>query len=541
MKRILTLILTFFVANAIAQDVYFIGFTHKEGTPYSIEEPSEFLTQRAIERRAKQSIPIDSYDLPVNPNHVDAVKSSGGVVLYSLNWFNGVVAKIPSSTILNNIQSLEFVGEVKKIYNQYAKSSSMVFEEMTQMLAPKGRNNDDYFDYGYADQQIRMLNGHVLHNNGFRGEGMLIAVIDAGFKNADVITGFDHLWDEERIVFTYDVVNPNSNLYNEHYHGTVVLSTMGTYLPGQHVGTATKAHYALIRSENASFEQKIEEYNWVYAAQLADSIGADVINSSLGYYQFDDASQNYTYQDMDGQTTAVTQGANFVASRGVLVVNSVGNERFSYWEKLIAPSDSPDVIAVGAVDASGDLAYFSSEGPSADGRVKPDVMAMGYDAMVQHEDGYFGGISGTSFSSPILAGLATCLWQANPGKSAKQIHQLINESADRYDNPSNLYGYGLPDFSKISTGTEKVKSVPNLRIYPNPTGGRVNIILPETGSSTISLSVITIGGGEVYRAQINNPGNHFSIDALEHLTPGVYFIKLETPTNSYMNKVVKVN
>lgn len=541
MKRIFTIILSFCIANAIAQDIYFIGFTHKEGTPYSIEEPSQFLTQRAIERRARQSIPIDSYDLPVNPEYISTVKSSGGDVLYALNWFNGVVAKVPSPSILNNIQNLEFVNEVKRIYNQNAKATSIYFEETVQVSAPKGTNNNDYFDYGQADRQIRMLNGHVLHNNGFRGEGMLIAVIDAGFKNADIISGFDHLWNEDRIAFTYDVANPNSNLYNEHYHGTVVLSTMGTHLPGQHVGTAPKAHYALIRSENASFEQQIEEYNWVYAAQLADSIGADVINSSLGYSRFDDDTQNYTYQDMDGQTTAVTQGANFAASRGVLVVNSVGNEGYSYWEKLTAPSDSPHVIAVGAVDEYGELAYFSSHGPSADGRVKPDVVAMGLNTMVQDEYGIIGGISGTSLSSPILAGLAACLWQANPGKTAAQIHQLINQSADLYDTPNNLYGYGLPDFSIIPTGTEQIARLPNLRTYPNPTAGRINIVLPQSESTNLTLSVFTIGGSEVCRTRIMNSGNHFSTDLLEHLGAGVYFIKVETPSNSYMSKVVKVN
>ena len=279
----------------------------------------------------------------------------------------------------------------------------------------------------------------------------------------------------------------------------------------------------------------------MYAAQLADSIGADVINSSLGYYQFDDNTQNHTYTNMDGQTTPVAQGANFVGSKGVLVVNSVGNERYNSWQKLISPSDSPNVIAVGAVDANGNLAYFSSEGPSADGRVKPDVVAMGYDTAVQWDDGSMGTASGTSLSSPVLAGLAACLWQAKPSHSAQEIHQLIIESAHLFNNPNIEQGYGLPNFALIPTDVNHQSYVQQINIYPNPTSGQITLMLPSPLASTYTLSISTATGFEIIKLEIHPLGNEYSIDALEHFAPGLYIVQLKTGSNSYSGKILKVN
>lgn len=523
---------------ALGQSKYYIGFTNKNGTPYSIENPDDYLTARAIDRRKKQSIPITADDLPVNPSYIESLKSYEAKVLYTLNWFNGSVVEIESQDNLARIGNLPFVNQIKEVYNPSAAKSSMPDFDILPTVS-KDQNINDYYGYGLSAQQIKMLNGHILHNNGYRGQGMLIAVIDAGFNNANSISGLSSMWDDNRVVLVRDIVNPASNLFEEHSHGTIVLSALASYLPNELIGSAPQAKYALIRSEDTRSEQLVEEYNWVYAAQIADSIGADIISSSLGYYQFDYADQSHVYADMNGETTPVAKGANFAASKGILVVASAGNEQQTSWQKIVSPSDSPNAIAVGAVNADGEVAYFSSIGPSADGRVKPDVVAMGHGTAVQSATGQMGTANGTSLSAPIISGLAACLWQSKPNLTARDIQDVIVLSSSNFHTPNVQIGYGIPNFAIALDSIPLNDNYERLRIFPNPTIGHFSVWLPKNEASTYSITVVSSLGVEIVNDKFQTTSNFYSSAIPKSHPNGLYLVNLRVGKKSYLGKIVK--
>ncbi len=540
MKYCLSILIVLQCFCANAQNKYFIEFTNKDGTPFSIDNPHEFLSARSIERRVKQNIAITYDDLPVNPAFIETLNTNGAKILYTINWLNGAVVEIDNQSILSTVASLPFVSQTIEIYNSTASKSSLPDFDIL-LSAPKKQKGESYYQYGASAHQIEMLNGNILHNNGYRGQGMLVAVLDAGFSNANSISSLSHLWTNERVVLTRDIVNPQSNIYEEHSHGTTVLTVMASYLPGELIGTAPEASYALIRCEDANSEQLIEEYNWVYAAQIADSIGTDVINSSLGYYEFDDDNQNHTYANMDGATTPIAIGANHAASKGMLIVNSVGNEGQSSWEKLITPSDSPNVLAVGAVDSNGDVAFFSSLGPSADGRIKPDVVALGYGTAVQSATGQIGTANGTSLSAPIISGLAACLWQAKPNEGARDIYDLILLSSSNYTTPNFELGYGLPNFASAINSIDKLFDENKLSIFPNPNNGRFSVWLPQNKISTYSILVTSSHGAEVMRETFETNSNIYSFSIPSTESSGLYIVNLMVGSKNYLGKIIKID
>ncbi|MDD3892945.1 MAG: S8 family serine peptidase, partial [Bacteroidales bacterium] len=438
------------------------------------------------------------------------------------------------------IANLPFVSEIKEVYNSSVTKISIPEFDILPAV-PKAQGINDYYNYGLSTQQIKMLNGHILHNNGYRGQGMLIAVIDAGFSNANSISGLSSLWTDGRVVLVRDIVNPASNLFEEHSHGTIVLSALASYLPNELIGSAPEAKYALIRSEDTNSEQLIEEFNWVYAAQIADSIGADIINSSLGYYQFDCEKQNHVYEDMDGKTTPVARGANFAANKGILIVASAGNEQQTSWQKIVSPSDSPNAVAVGAVDADGKIAYFSSIGPSADGRIKPDVVAMGYGTAVQSATGQMGTANGTSLSAPIISGLAACLWQSKPNISARDIHNLIVLSSTNFHTPNNQIGYGLPNFGIALDSISLNDEHKGLKIFPNPTNGHFSVLLPKNEASNYSITIISSLGVEIVTDKFQTSSNFYSSAIPKYHPNGLYLINLKVGGKSYLGKIVKIN
>ena len=408
----------------VAPDKYWVRFTNRFNSPYSIENPGEYLSQRAIDRRAQFNIPIVENDLPVNPQYIQAVANTGVTILNASKWFNSVTIYTTDPNALDQISQFDFVLSVSKAGGKPNGSGDFVKEYFANESFASGPEESslksisagDSYDYGEAFNQIHMLNGEVLHDMGYDGAGKIIAVLDAGFLNANNIDAFDSLWNNGQILGTRDFVSPqNPNIFGSHYHGTMVLSTMGANWPGQIVGTAPKADYWLIRTEDGDSEYLIEELNWVSGAELADSLGADIINSSLGYTTFDDPTLDHSYEDMDGNTTPVTIGADMAVSKGMIVVNSAGNSGGSFWQYIGAPADGDSVFSIGAVDGSGNYAGFSSTGPTFDGRMKPNVVAQGQGSTII--DPWTGSVSygsGTSFSSPITAGMIACLWQANP-------------------------------------------------------------------------------------------------------------------------------
>ena len=319
---IFTIIFILQTFQSKSQDFFWLAFSDKNNTEFLLANPGEYLSERAIERRVKQNIPIDSLDLPVNSNYIDSIVTIGGELVHASKWLNGITIKATVDSFPQKVSGFPFVNLVqlvkpgnttKSTFNKFSESSLAENEPI------------DTTEYGPSVYQTGLMNGQFLHNQDFNGQGMQIAILDAGFSNADNFLAFDSLWANNQILGTKDFVDPSSNIFSTHSHGMSVLSCIGGNVPGELIGTATKASFWLLRSEDVNSEFLIEEYNWVAAAEFADSVGVDVINSSLGYYEFDDASMNHTYADMDGKTTQVTKGANIAASRGMLVFTSAGN------------------------------------------------------------------------------------------------------------------------------------------------------------------------------------------------------------------------
>ena len=480
-----------------AQDFYWVSFTDKNNSEFSLSSPEEYLSERAIQRRAKQNISTDSLDLPVNSNYIDSVLSIGAELIHSSKWLNGITVKTENNNFENKVLELSFVKEVQltKPTNN-TKSAFNKFDETNDAV----KFPIDNTLYGPSVYQTELMNGHFLHNQGYNGEGMQIAILDAGFYKADEYAAFDSLWTNNQILGIRDFVNPTSNIFDEHSHGMSVLSCIGGNVPGSLIGTARKASFWLLRSEDGSSEYIIEEDNWVAAAEFADSVGVDIINSSLGYYEFDDPTTDHTYADMDGKTTRVTQGANIAASRGILVFASAGNEGNKAWRHIIAPSDGDRVIGVGAVDKNGVAASFTSHGPAADGDVKPNIAGVGRNTYLQLSNGELGHASGTSFSSPVMAGMAASLWESVPNATAEDVKFTMEISATLINNPDTLLGYGIPDFQKawlylVNLNVSNQFTENKWFIYPNPVNDF--LVIQKNGvvnSDKIVIEIYTLEG-----------------------------------------------
>jgi serine protease AprX len=505
---------------------YRIELKDKDNSPFSLEKPEEFLSVRAIQRRRMQQIPFDSKDLPVNPAYIDGILSTGARILTLSKWFNAVTVENVDSAILCEIMELPFVRPVP-----LKKISSFIPTQTKPSIA--SYTKEASIDYGNSCRQIEMHNGELLHASGYTGKGIHIAVIDAGFNDADEQDAFTKLWQEERILGYRDFVNPSSSFFQGHTHGTTVLSVIGGFIPGYLAGTAPDASFWLLRSEDGNTEYIIEEDNWIAAAEFADSAGVDVINTSLGYSIFDDPMQNHSYHDMDGNSTRISKGADIAASRGMLVVVSAGNEGNSSWRYISAPSDADSVLAVGAVDSIRVIAPFSSRGPSSDGQIKPDVCAMGVRNFGVNAAGTLARSNGTSFSAPVIAGLAACLWQANPDAGVMDILTVIKESADRYKKPDTLYGYGIPDFNLanilLKRRTKQLDPANPTIAFPNPFSSEIYVWFNTDDVSDITVTLYDLSGKIVYTAQRKIPEDEEYLrlcDGLTFLSRGIYLMKV---------------
>lgn len=527
-----------------------------KGNYYSLTDPGKYLSGRAIERRLIQQIPLDQSDLPVNPEYLDELKSAGAEILYVSKWLNTVIAGVADDNSLNTIKSLNFVKQVNTSRAYDRKKNHQFFKRFFQPEKYEKINVTNYkstnvgFNYGPSGNQAQMIKIDQLHNQGYTGKGMVIAVIDAGFNSVDIMDVFDSLFINNRVLGTRDFVQPGNNVYNEsmNMHGTMVLSTMAGNMPGQIIGTAPHASYYLFRSEDATAEYLMEEYYWVQAAEYADSLGVDVINTSLGYTTFpDDPTNDHTYSDMNGDTTPITIGADLAAKKGMLVINSAGNEGYNPWHYISAPADGDSVLAVGAVDQNGVYAFFSSVGPTFDGRIKPDVATQGYNAIVASVPSGIAMASGTSFSSPILTGAAACLWQANPTYSNMDILNAIRMSGNQATNPDNLLGWGIPDFlvanSLLVGNIDQINYSQDINCYPNPFSDYLIADFNLKSLSTDSeIKLINAQGITVKTFKANQLGhgkNHVKFDNLEMLPKGIYFVKILSDGAISTQKVIK--
>jgi subtilisin family serine protease len=483
MKTFLRTFLLFLVSGfsswAQTRDTYWVAFTHKPAGAYSLLQPQAYLGPRSIARRVRQGISIDSSDLPVHAPFLDSLRSAGAQVKHSSKWLNGATIRIPNndSLVLQRIYNLPFVRQTlpngrKAGQDGRYPSHKLAVHPVPLPISSVGRTSSGY---GASSAQIRLHKGDFLHDLGYRGQGLRIAVFDAGFVAMPQIRAFDSLYARNGVLDAFDFVDMDSMVYELDGHGTYVMGCMAANLPGELMGTAPKAEYMLYRTENnvGGSENPIEEDNWVVAAERADSLGADVFNSSLIYTTFDVPGWNHSWADMDGNTTRMTRASDLAASKGILVVNSAGNYGGGPWFKIGAAADGDSVLAVGATDTLGVRIGFSSMGPTADGRIKPNVMAVGAGAATCAIPGPgVALVSGTSFAGPIMAGLATCLWQALPNRQAYQILDLLERCSNRSTNPDTLNGYGVPNLQRALTlagwSPSTMDSLPSWTWAPQP-------------------------------------------------------------------------
>ena len=430
---------------------YRVYLKDKKNSPYSLKRPEEFLSKRALDRRQRYGIKVDKADLPVSPNYLQVLRDAGLRIHNVSKWQNTAVVETTDTTLMQAVREMAFVTGVVKVW--VGRDSVLVIDKPNRKRKVKNEGEHLTSYYGNAQQQVEMLAADRLHEAGYRGEGMLIGILDGGFNNADVITGFNRA----NILGTRNFVDPSVDVYDEGSHGMMVLSCIGANTPHNLVGTAPEAQFYLIQTEDGRSEQLVEEDNYCAGLEYADSLGCDVVTASLGYYKFDDPAMNHPYSALDGQTAINSRSASMAASRGMLLLNSAVNEGNDQWKNIGFPADARDILAVGAVRSDSVNTDFSSLGFSADGRVKPDVMAMGEDAAVYSTRGNTTTANGTSFSCPILCGAVTCLWQAHRDKTPLEIIDAVHRSGHYADSPNEVFGYGIPNLWKAHELLSKKK------------------------------------------------------------------------------------
>ncbi|MDR2980073.1 MAG: S8 family peptidase [Bacteroidales bacterium] len=483
-------------------DCFRIYLSDKVGTPYTTENPNAFLSERAVSKRIRFQISITEQDLPVNPTYVDSIQavSSEIRVIAVSKWLNTVTVFCPNAGDLAQITVFSFVDSVKGVGSIAHLKEAAVMSSKSDLETASPSTQAKY-NYGWGDFQISLVNGQYIHNEGFSGEGMLIAVLDAGWNGFDNIDYFSHLFETGQLVGVRDLDPFNDNVFSGHQHGCNVTAVMAMNSPGLFVGTAPEASYFFIRSEVNWTEQHFEEDLMVTGFELADSIGADVINASLGYTDFPDYYyQRWTPQQSDGRTSVSSQAASLLAGKGIILVNAAGNKGEAEWTYIARPADATDILTVGALFTDSTRASFSSFGYSADGRVKPDVCALGVYVSSISEDGYVDFYNGTSLASPIMAGLTACLWQGMPDKTPLELMALIRESCHLYHNPNSELGYGIPNFNLFPAS---ITTFENSAIrYTNPV---TSLLIIENPDLTIQhIEIYDIQGKMIYTGETSN-------------------------------------
>ena len=540
MKKLLLLFAFLISSQFFAQEDAWVYLKDKPNSETYLATPLTMLSQRALDRRARQNIEVDVIDVPLDDAYYSQIESASGITVKAKSkWLNaihvfGLQEDISNlKTNFTFIESIEFANDGLNAKGKYKKHSSKSNHQnkFAEMKA-------DY-NYGVAETQITMLKGDFLHQEGFTGSGMHIAVIDAGFPNVDQLQAFQKIRDNNQILGGYDFVNRSNSYFTGHNHGTNVLSDIAGYIEGVFVGTAPDASFYLFITEIIDKEVPLEESLWVEAAERADSLGVDVINTSLGYTTFDNPNYNYSYADMDGKTAFISRGADIIASRGMILVTSAGNSGSNSWKYMGAPGDAASVFTVGAVNASEDIASFSSFGPTSDGRVKPDVLAHGENVFViDHQTGTPKPSNGTSFSSPVMTGVVACFWQATPELTSTQVMQKIRESADRYSNPDEQYGYGIPNFKtayETVLNVDKQNFINTTTIYPNPVSASFTLKMNRNDLNGVHVKIYNLLGKKVYE-QGNLKSSVLNVSVLNS---GIYILKITSGKSQKTIKLVK--
>jgi serine protease AprX len=561
--RPLFIIILFLFQRAVAQEYkYLVNFRDKNNNGYSLSNPSAYLSDKSIQRRLKQNIRIDSADLPLTAAYIDSLSALPTLqILNRSRWFNQVLISVPDTIVLKKVLQFSFVISAEPVNNRKLKKSkdSVSINRLTGIFSKSVSENSlsassikSSADYGASWQQLHIHHGEYLHNQGFQGEGMTIAILDNGFSNYLLNPAFDSIRRNHRILGTYDFVNRKISVNEEAVHGANCFSIIASNLPGTLIGTAPAAGYWLFKTEDDRSETPVEEQNWVAAAEFADSAGADLISTSLGYSYFDDSAYDLSYPERNGHYSLVTRAANLAVARGMIVTAAAGNSGTDIAERkyVSCPADGDSVFAVGSVDPDGQIAPSSSWGPNGAGQVKPDGVSLGAGAYFVAADGNAYAGFGTSYATPNLAGLITCLWQAFPEFAVPDILGAVRQSGNLYANPNERYGYGIPDFEKaFQILSLKRISVSNpltennwIHVFPVPFHHIIKIFLLPSVTGTASLRLLDVSGKLVETQTIPIVAGQvqlveFSIHG--GLATGIYFIRYMDPRQSKTIQVLK--
>jgi serine protease AprX len=536
---LICLLVGLFAAPAAAQErVQLVFFRDKAASPFSLNRPGEFLSQRSVARRSRQNLRLTERDLPVNPAYLDSVRRTGARVLYPTRWFNGAIiaatdaqmANVNRLSVVRGAQSQRLSPTVP------AALASVAALPVPALPAPAPES------YGGTLNQVRLIGADAMHRAGFRGEGIQIAVLDETFPGANRPDFYPNL----RILGSYNMVRGGNNVFGTGGdHGARVLGMLAANRPGQAMGTAYLADYYLFATEDGPTETRAEEAWWLAAAERADSLGVDVISTSVGYYTFDDPAQNYTVNDLNGNTALITRAADMAAAVGMVVVKSAGNQGNGSWRRITFPGDADSILTVGSVDAQSRFVGSSSRGPSADGRVKPDVAAQGNDVLSISGGGSVVGTAGTSFAAPSVAGLVAGLWQANPTLTNLQVIDFVRRSGSRFRSPNDSIGYGIPNFERaqflVTSLDDQQVAREQAKLYPSPWSSTLYLALgPTLAGRPTELAITDLLGRAVYQANFVADGRVLELRAPDlNLVPGTYLVRVRAGGFESIFKVIK--
>jgi serine protease AprX len=523
---------------AQANNMYVITLKDKQNNIHTITNPSSFLSAKAITLRNTFQIAVDSTDLPISAPYKNAIAAIPNVTIINVNkWFNRLVVKTNNATSLAAIEALPFVlsaRKVNKIHGNFKsiKNNTLALDSCNIFNKTQHYITNSFFQYGEAKAQIDINNGSFLHDKGFTGNGVLLAIFDSGFKDYLTHNVFDSARSNNRFKDTWDFINQEASVNEDDEHGLSCLGVIGSNKPGSIVGTAPNANFVLYRTEDVNSEYPIEELHWVAAAERADSMGVQIISSSLGYFDFDNAIYNYTYANMNGNTTYISRGANMAFKKGMIVVNSAGNEGQSNWRYVAAPADAENVFVVGGCDAMGNKLGFSSIGFENIPYIKPNIVTQGISVYTARANNNLGYRLGTSFAAPNIAGLTACLWQAFPNETNASIQKTIEGTASNYNTPNKNIGYGVPDFKKAFYALKKKN---NLLQY----GAKYLKASPAVFDDTIRIECISDTTGILIIDVVNSNNQVLKSFAIDAEDGEIYMVKI-TDAFLYDKGVYKV-
>lgn len=514
---------------------YVVFFKDKVDNGYTVDSPGQFLSQRSINRRIKQGIAVTQQDLPVTEAYIQGVRDAGAKAFFKTKWMNGVLVQC-NEVLIPIIQSLPFVDRVEFV----APNERL----LTGGRKRTGFKTKDIKTASSTQAQLQMIGLDEMHSEGYEGDDIIIGIFDGGFQGVNTAAPFQHIFNNGSINLTAskDFVTNSNDVFQYDDHGTEVFSVIAAYQDGFYTGGSYEADYQLYVTEDVGTEYRVEEYNWLFAAERADSAGVDIINSSLGYYNFDEASMDYPKSAMDGKTTVVTRAAQMLADRGVVVVCSAGNEGGIAWQIITAPADAKDVLAIANVNSAGMRAGSSSIGPSADGRIKPDVAALGVNTSVVRPTGALGTSSGTSLASPLVASLAAGVWQRYPSLTNLEVMDAIRKSATQAASPDNLLGYGIPNFKAVVNYLEKTEQKNIFEVYPNPVTRDTITISPFDPSQVTSCRIELVNAqGQVVHEKLTNFSwvNRIYTTSISSLAAGIYFVRISWGDKKFAYKIIK--